>query len=79
MLNLTQKITILHFTKFLIRNKKGFVLILVFLLFYFTGELFAACPIDKYPGGLSVEPVTDSSRYFVLKIVNENGESKILL
>ncbi|EDV23806.1 uncharacterized protein TRIADDRAFT_57380 [Trichoplax adhaerens] len=39
-----------------------------------SGELFAACPIDKYPGGLSVESVTDSSRYFVLKIVNENGQ-----
>jgi len=32
-----------------------------------TGELFAACPVEHYPGG-SVESVTDSSRYFVICI-----------
>jgi hypothetical protein len=32
-----------------------------------SGELFAACPVEKYPGG-SVESVTDSSRYFVICI-----------
>ena len=32
-----------------------------------TGELFAACPVEHYPGG-SVEAVTDSSRYFVICI-----------
>jgi len=30
-----------------------------------NGELFAACPVQVYPG-MSVEPVTDSSRYFVI-------------
>jgi len=35
-----------------------------------SNELFAACPIDKYPGP-AIETVTDSSRYFVIRIVNE--------
>jgi len=39
-----------------------------------SGELFAACPIDQYPGP-AVEAVTDSSRYFVIKIVDESGRS----
>lgn len=37
-----------------------------------SGELFAKCPVDDYPG-MAVEAVLDSSRYFVLKIVNDNG------
>lgn len=37
-----------------------------------TGELFAKCPIDKYPG-LAVESVSDSSRYFVVRI-QDDGE-----
>lgn len=39
-----------------------------------SGELFAACPIDVYPGP-AVESVTDSSRYFVIKIVDVGGRS----
>jgi len=39
-----------------------------------SGELFAACPIDIYPGP-AVESVVDSSRYFVIRIVDENGRS----
>lgn len=38
-----------------------------------TGELFAKCPIDKYPG-VALESVTDSSRYFVVKIQDDNGK-----
>lgn len=37
-----------------------------------SGELFAKCPIDKYPG-VAIEPVSDSSRYFVLRIQDDNG------
>lgn len=38
-----------------------------------TGELFAKCPIETYPS-LAIESVNDSSRYFVLRIQDENGE-----
>lgn len=48
---------------------KAMVLI---LLFHSSGELFAKCPVDDYPG-IAVEGVLDSSRYFVLKIVDETG------
>lgn len=37
-----------------------------------SGELFAQCPIDVYPGP-AVEAVADSSRYFVLRIQDDNG------
>ncbi|XP_013186471.1 NECAP-like protein CG9132 [Amyelois transitella] len=39
-----------------------------------SGELFAKCPIDKYPG-LALESVTDSSRYFVVRIQDDNGRT----
>ncbi|XP_072943610.1 NECAP-like protein CG9132 [Epargyreus clarus] len=39
-----------------------------------TGELFAKCPIDKYPG-VALESVTDSSRYFVVRIQDDNGRT----
>ena len=42
-----------------------------------SGELFAACPVDAYPGS-AVEAVTDSSRYFVIKIVDEGGRSAFI-
>ncbi|XP_043275523.1 NECAP-like protein CG9132 [Venturia canescens] len=42
-----------------------------------TGELFAKCPIETYPG-IAVEPVTDSSRYFVLRIQDDNGRSAFI-
>lgn len=42
-----------------------------------TGELFAKCPIDAYPG-IAIEPVTDSSRYFVLRVQDDNGELECL-
>jgi len=37
-----------------------------------NGELFAKCPIDQYPG-VALESVSDSSRYFVVRIQDENG------
>jgi len=37
-----------------------------------SGELFAEAPIDTYPGA-AVEAVSDSSRYFVIKVVNVTG------
>ncbi|KAL8198245.1 UNVERIFIED_CONTAM: Adaptin ear-binding coat-associated protein 2 [Gekko kuhli] len=37
-----------------------------------SGELFAQAPVDQFPG-LAVEGVTDSSRYFVLRIEDGNG------
>ncbi|KAK6047925.1 hypothetical protein COOONC_14570 [Cooperia oncophora] len=37
-----------------------------------TGKLYAKCPIDSYPG-VCIEPVTDSSRYFVLRLKNDAG------
>uniref|UniRef100_A0A3P9KIT7 NECAP endocytosis associated 2 n=1 Tax=Oryzias latipes TaxID=8090 RepID=A0A3P9KIT7_ORYLA len=37
-----------------------------------TGELFAQAPVEEYPGTI-VEAVTDSSRYFVIRIEDGNG------
>ena len=42
-----------------------------------SGELFAACPVEAYPGP-AVEAVTDSSRYFVIKIVDDGGRSAFI-
>lgn len=42
-----------------------------------TGELFAKCPIEQYPG-IAIEAVTDSSRYFVLRIQDDNGRSAFI-
>lgn len=38
-----------------------------------NGELFAKCPIEQYPG-VALESVSDSSRYFVVRIQDENGK-----
>jgi hypothetical protein len=40
----------------------------------FAGQLFANAPIDKYPS-VAIEAVADSSRYFVLRLLNDNGQS----
>ena len=37
-----------------------------------TGELFAKCPIDTYPG-LAIQSVADSSRYFVIHVKDDSG------
>ncbi|CAG06854.1 unnamed protein product [Tetraodon nigroviridis] len=37
-----------------------------------SGELFAQAPVSQYPGSV-VEAVTDSSRYFVIRIEDGNG------
>ncbi|KAH0616312.1 hypothetical protein JD844_027339 [Phrynosoma platyrhinos] len=42
-----------------------------------SGELFAQAPIDQYPG-IAVETVTDSSRYFVIRIQDDNGRSAFI-
>lgn len=42
-----------------------------------SGELFAQAPIDEYPG-IAVETVSDSSRYFVLRIQDESGRSAFI-
>jgi len=42
-----------------------------------SNELFAACPIDQYPGP-AVEAVTDSSRYFVIRISDEGGRTAFI-
>lgn len=39
-----------------------------------SGELFAKCPIDGHPG-IAIEPVIDSSRYFVIRLKNDNGQT----
>ncbi|XP_015792068.1 NECAP-like protein CG9132 [Tetranychus urticae] len=42
-----------------------------------SGQLFAKCPIDAYPG-VAVEPVSDSSRYFVIRVQDDNGRSAFI-
>ncbi|MBN3301406.1 NECP1 protein, partial [Amia calva] len=42
-----------------------------------SGELFAQAPIDQYPG-IAMETVSDSSRYFVIRIQDDNGRSAFI-
>ncbi|KAK3599117.1 hypothetical protein CHS0354_016378 [Potamilus streckersoni] len=42
-----------------------------------SGDLFAQCPVDQYPG-VAVEAVTDSSRYFVIRIKDPSGRSAFI-
>ncbi|KJH51421.1 hypothetical protein DICVIV_02435 [Dictyocaulus viviparus] len=39
-----------------------------------TGDLYAKCPIEAFPG-VCIEPVTDSSRYFVIRLKNDAGQT----
>ena len=42
-----------------------------------SGELFAACPVEEYPGP-AIESVSDSARYFVIRIKDESGRSAFI-
>ncbi|KAK3105112.1 hypothetical protein FSP39_017515 [Pinctada imbricata] len=42
-----------------------------------SGELFAQCPVESYPG-VAVEAVMDSSRYFVIRLKDEGGRSAFI-
>ncbi|KAE8739530.1 hypothetical protein FOCC_FOCC014950 [Frankliniella occidentalis] len=42
-----------------------------------NGELFAKCPIEKYPG-IALEAVSDSSRYFVVRIQDDDGRAAFI-
>ncbi|KAJ3608920.1 hypothetical protein NHX12_023448 [Muraenolepis orangiensis] len=42
-----------------------------------SGELFAQAPVQEFPG-ITVETVSDSSRYFVLRIQDDNGRSAFI-
>lgn len=43
-----------------------------------SGALFAQAPIEEYPG-VAIETVSDSSRYFVLRIHDDNGTNKFVI
>lgn len=42
-----------------------------------SGALFANCPVEAYPG-VAIESVSDSSRYFVLRIQDDNGRNAFI-
>ncbi|XP_028834823.1 adaptin ear-binding coat-associated protein 1-like [Denticeps clupeoides] len=42
-----------------------------------SGELFAQAPVEEYPG-IAVETVSDSSRYFILRIQDGSGRSAFI-
>ncbi|XP_017561612.2 adaptin ear-binding coat-associated protein 1-like [Pygocentrus nattereri] len=42
-----------------------------------SGELFAQAPVEQYPG-VAVETVSDSSRYFILRIQDDSGRSAFI-
>lgn len=42
-----------------------------------TGALYANCPIETYPG-VAIEAVSDSSRYFVIRVLDDSGRSAFL-
>lgn len=42
-----------------------------------TGGHFATCPIESYPS-IAVENVEDSTRYFVIRVQNDNGQQAFL-
>lgn len=48
------------------------------VFFFLSGELFAQAPVEQYPG-IAVETVTDSSRYFVIRIQDGTGKTSGIL
>lgn len=42
-----------------------------------SGALFANCPVETYPG-IAIESVSDSSRYFVIRVLGEGGRCAFL-
>lgn len=42
-----------------------------------SGQLYANCPIEAYPG-VAIESVSDSSRYFVLRIMDDSGRTAFI-
>ena len=42
-----------------------------------TGAHFATCPVESYPS-MAVENVEDSTRYFVIRVQNDNGQQAFL-
>ena len=42
-----------------------------------SSVLFAQCPIEEYPGP-AIEPVSDSSRYFVIRVVSDKGDKAFI-
>jgi len=42
-----------------------------------SGELFASCPVETFPS-VAIEPVMDSSRYFVIRIKDPSGRSAFI-
>lgn len=49
---------------------------ILFLEDKINGELFAKCPVESYPS-VAIEAVSDSSRYFVIRIQDDNGINSI--
>lgn len=42
-----------------------------------TGELYCQAPVESYPGP-QVQQVSDSRRYFVIKVVSDTGRSALI-
>ncbi|CAH8452947.1 unnamed protein product [Dicrocoelium dendriticum] len=42
-----------------------------------TGAAYAKCPVDAFPG-IAVEPVLDSSRYFVIRLMADDGRTMFI-
>ncbi|KAL7072251.1 hypothetical protein ACQ4LE_008817 [Meloidogyne hapla] len=42
-----------------------------------TGELFAKAPVNRL-NSIDFEPVTDSSRYFVIRLRSDNGQARFV-